>query len=853
MEFLICSIKNIQPSYKFRKCAKVFGLLGILLTFFFSSSAFSAIYHDQSLNWQTLNSKHFELHFHDDEQELAEKSIDIAEKVLQELQSTFNWIPKEKIEIILTDEFDSSNGFVIAPFLPSLRITLYPTAPDNISEVDDWLELLITHELTHAIHIDKASGNALVIRKLFGRHPLSFPNIMQPSWILEGLATYLETDEIRGIGRGQDDIFGMMMRMEVKKGIKSFEEVNLDTSNWPIGTTRYLYGVHFFQFLESHYSKASIIRFIDQYSNNTLPFALNENSVLVYGKTMPELWEEFEEYLNKKYLPQLAKISKTTMTQGEQITKTGYFKSFVQPLENGNLLYAQYDGKTPPSLLIHKPEIDETEFIAEVQNEARIDYHPEAGVIVSQMEIYRNTNYLYDLFKINLADDKQLTRLTRGERYRRGIWSPDGEKIVALYNKNAKHTLALLNNDGRLIDLVWEGAYGEYIADLDWSLDGDHLIASVKRGSGSWNIEEFSLEKRTWKKIVASNENEVQPQYSDDGSRIFYSANYNHVYNIYEYHRKSGKINAISNVEGGAFKPVQDNNNHLFYIGYTPKGYDIFKIENKTIKRNIRLSKSKRKTSKDIEPASFEQYNYSSFSNLTPTWWTPSFAFGSDISLIGGYFTGSDALNIHSYDVNLAFDLESNTVSSELNYSYDGWFPLLQTHLSSINRKYSSQEIVNLEFLAPMLQRYKRWYFGMAIRNENQKYSDEMRFSEDYKDYLVGLGAIYDSRKTNIISSGPSKGRLFTLTAETSELFGSDYNGKMVIGKWQEYITLKPEHVLAIRFITGIGLEQPWKFVLGGFFSDGNYYSVNPFSTTPFKTTLYNQRRYSLRGYSESP
>lgn len=114
------------------------------------------------------------------------------------LQPTFNWIPKEKIEIILSDEIDASNGFVIAPFLPSLRITLFPTTPDNpmsFSEYNDWLTLLITHELTHALHVDKGKGKVLTLRSLFGRHPLSFPNIWQPPWLLEGLATYLETDK----------------------------------------------------------------------------------------------------------------------------------------------------------------------------------------------------------------------------------------------------------------------------------------------------------------------------------------------------------------------------------------------------------------------------------------------------------------------------------------------------------------------------------------------------------------------------------------------------------------------------------------------------------------------------------
>lgn len=856
MEFLIYNNKKSEAIQSHRLLTFLLCfLLASLFTAIFSTTASAAISHDQSLTWHTLTSKHFELHFHDDEQALAEKAVNIAEKVLQELQPTFNWVPEEKIEIILTDEFDDSNGYVIAPFLPSLRITLFPTAPDNISEIDDWLELLITHELTHALHIDKAQGKPYVLRKLLGRHPLSFPNILQPPWIIEGLATYLETNKERGIGRGQDDIFSMMMRMEVKKGIKSYEEVNIDTPIWPAGTTRYLYGVYFFQFLEAQYSKASISRFIEHYSDNLLPFALNENSIRVYGRSMPELWLEFEEYLNKKFLPQLSQVSSNTIAAGEQLTENGYYKNFVQPLDNGKLLFAQYDGKTRPSLLLQKPEINETELIAEIRTDSRIDYHPDAGVIISQIEIYRNTNYLYDLFKINLKE-KKLERLTRGDRYRRGIWNPDGEKIIALHNKNGKHTLALLNNDGQLIDLIWEGNDGEYIGDISWSPDENYLIASVKRQFSNWNIEKFSLEKRTWSDLISNNKNEVQPRFSPDGQHIIYSANYNNIYNIYEYDIKAEKINQISNVEGGAFNPVMDENGQIFYLGYTSNGYDIFKFESiKAIQKNIQVRKSKKNTGRKFAPVPFEQSNYSSFSNLSPTWWSPVFAIGGaedSTSIIGGYFTGSDALNIHTYDSTIAFDVDANAISGELNYSYDRWFPLLQTHLSSINRKKKSQETLHFEFLTPLIQREKRWYLGLAIRNENIKYAEMEPASVDTEDHLLGIGTVYDTRKQNLLSNSPSNGRLVTFTAESSELLGSDFNGKMLIGKWQEYIALKPEHVLALRFISGIGLEQPRNFQLGGYFGDGNYYSVNPFSTVPFKSTLYNEREYSLRGYSAS-
>jgi len=826
-----------------------------LIQLLFSPTTQAAISHDQSLSWQTLNSKHFELHYHNDEFVLAEKALNIAEQVLIDLQPMLNWIPKEKIEIILSDELDTNAGFVDAPFLPSLRITLYPTVPDSIfsfSEIDDWLESLITHELTHALHIDKVAGKPFSLRNIFGRHPLSFPNLLQPAWLLEGLATYMETNVARGIGRGQDDIFNMMMRMEVKKGIKSYEEVSINSAIWPVGVTRYLYGVHFFQFLEHQYSRDSIKRFIESYSDNIIPFSLNSNSILIYGKSMPELWEGFSEYLYKKYLPQLSIISTADMKSGIQLTNNGYYKNFVQPLENNTLIYSQYDGRFRPALYLGKPEINKTEKILEIRKEARLNYNPKSGLLVSQIETYRNTNYFYDLFNVDI-ENKNISRLTRGERYRRGVWSPNGKKIIAVHNKLGKHTLALLNDNGRLIDLIWEGNEGEFIAEFDWSPDSNSLIASVKRHSGSWNLEEFSLINRSWKPLVTSDKNEIQPKYSIDGKNIIYSANYNGVYNIYEYHKETGEVDLISNVDGGAFMPIPDNDDQIYYIGYTENGYDIFLLEDKNpMVTNIEINQEIVKPKPVYSEVSFEKTDYSSLLHLKPTWWSPPFFMFSDkLSLIGTYFTGADALNIHTYDTSIAYDIAANAISAELNYTYDRWFPVLQTHLSTVTRENKNVDIMHFEFLAPLLQREKSWYFGTTFRNENERFSNDSSLL-NANDYLIGIGTIYDTRKRSILSNSLSDGRLFTFTAETSELFGSDFNGKMFIAKWNEYILLKPEQVLSIRVVTGLGLEFPRKFQLGGYSAEGNYFSVNPFSTTPFRTTLYNTRNYALRGYNSS-
>jgi len=115
-----------------------------------------------------------------------------------------------------------------------------PTGSSTVSDHDNWLELLIIHEYTHILQLDKVSGFPSTLRKLFGRNLFLFPNILQPPWLIEGLATYEETDKARGIGRGQGTMFRGLMRQEVINGIKPLRQINQPLDSWPLNTVRYL-------------------------------------------------------------------------------------------------------------------------------------------------------------------------------------------------------------------------------------------------------------------------------------------------------------------------------------------------------------------------------------------------------------------------------------------------------------------------------------------------------------------------------------------------------------------------------------------------------------------------------------
>src|SRR5207244_2392098 len=111
--------------------------------------------------------------------------------------------PRGVVDITLADDIDAANGFTTV--FPTNRITIYaapPAGDHGLLFFDSWLRLVTTHELTHVFHLDRSRGLWSGLQQVFGRAPGLFPNEYQPSWVIEGIATYYES-RFTNAGRGR--------------------------------------------------------------------------------------------------------------------------------------------------------------------------------------------------------------------------------------------------------------------------------------------------------------------------------------------------------------------------------------------------------------------------------------------------------------------------------------------------------------------------------------------------------------------------------------------------------------------------------------------------------------------------
>src|SRR5678815_3525808 len=107
----------------------------------------------------------------------------VAEAVYPRITGLLAWRPQGRVHLVLLDSADFANGY--ASPLPFNNFAVFLSPPDEgeLLQNREWLELVLTHEFTHIVHLDKAYGPPDSLRRVFGRLGLLFPNALEPFWI----------------------------------------------------------------------------------------------------------------------------------------------------------------------------------------------------------------------------------------------------------------------------------------------------------------------------------------------------------------------------------------------------------------------------------------------------------------------------------------------------------------------------------------------------------------------------------------------------------------------------------------------------------------------------------------------
>lgn len=836
-------------------------ITGIVLALFvFSQSVFAV---DPTLDWKTIESQHIYVHYADGNKAIAERALAIAEAAHQRLSKELNWTPVEKTHVVLSDETDQPNGLASPLFFNHTILFLAPpTSVNTLEDFDDWFTTLIFHEYTHIIHLDKSTGAPKFLRNIFGRFLLLFPNLFQPSWVVEGLATYEETDLTRGIGRGQSTFFASMMREEVANGVQPISHVNLPVSTWPAGTTRYLYGVYFMTFLKETYGEEKLQAWVEEYSNNLLPFFINTNADQTFGKDLSVLWQEFQQWLEARFQPQIDSIKARGITQAEQVSPDAYRTGSVHVFKKatGDEVYYVRNGGYKRASLARINANGTQEDLVELNGGANLDGHASAGLLLTQTEYCNNYTAYKDIYRY-IPQSNELKRLTECGRYLFASWHPNGRQMVAVHHDASRFELHLLDSEAKLQQVLWQADDGEIIGELDVSPAGESVVATMWRRGEGWNLERFDLTSKVWNKITTGSNITASPRF-DSAGNILFSLEHEGAYNLFRYYTDNGNIEQLTNLVGGAFQPDQaEVGEPIYYTGYSAQGTAIYKIDDKAITAPAAAAtvfESKPLQIIDYAAASHAENDYSPWSNMYPRWWFPVFGFSEQRSEFGVTTTGADALGIHNYSLTASYDSKREQAAGQINYFYADRLFLSAIRLNEITLDASSKlnRISNRDIASAVLA-FPNTYFQTRSNVLLSVIYDETKDAElavgavpleSFEDHILGLAWLYDSADRNPLAISLVDGMKLKLVAEDSDVLHSDFSGQVYTLDWRQYIRTGKESVLAIRFLQGWGSDQPRPFKLGGEGVDADAIGIlSGFDNE----AVFNQRSYALRGYQE--
>ncbi|HUQ26613.1 MAG TPA: hypothetical protein VM140_13160 [Burkholderiales bacterium] len=821
-----------MPASTFSRCFAALGAAALLV---WSSCAGAQDFIDPNLRWRTLQTEHFTVHFAEQQRDHARRAAAVAERILPRITRILRWEPKEPTQIVILDSADFSNGFATPiPFNLS-GIFLSPPDDGELLQNREWLEMVLSHELFHIVHLDKARGTPLALRNVFGRFPLLFPNAVQPTWIIEGLAVYNETDVARGYGRLENTHFEGMMRAEVARGLRSLAELNADGRGFPLNRN-YLYGSYFFAFLRERYGEHAVIGFIENYSNNLGWAPVDSNPRRSTGKSMSELWPEFEEWLRTRFAPK----EETPSQEGEILLKA--WTIFSPALSaNGERWYMQGDGYTVPQLMRRNRE-GKADAVRSVEQDTRIAPMGGGAVLLSQLEICDNYNLYYDLYRIDASGSRR--RLTECARNRFAAPLDDG-RIAAIRVLQGEAEVVMLDGSGKVLRTLYRATAGESLTGLA-ARDGSVVVTSL-RGE-QWSLVEIGAAEPVV--LVSDSAIKHSPRFGSSTDEVFFIADYGKIYNVWSVKRGSRALSRWTRSLNGVRETSAPVDGELLLVSIEADGdaLRLYQMPGAPLEQRYAASLAGRPESQAEPSLAADDKAYSPWSTLRPRNWFPILVLGEGMFALGFQTFGADALFKHQYVVAPMYEFNQQEFLGYAEYLYDG------RHSVILNREMvvKSQENDNGDIIAYTTREQAQWvslwrhlalnarfYWGLGAALERERlHNVKVGINSSLQDERVaGLVAGYDSRRQQWLSEGPSQGTQLRGFAETSNGLGGAFSGNVYRGDLRSHVPLG-RSVLGLRWMEGWGQPNAEAFQLGGLFSDD-------FTFTP----RLNQREFALRGY----
>jgi Tol biopolymer transport system component len=580
---------------------KVFRIIFFVLTAGGLTFAQFTQFHPE-LTWYTIKGKHVQVHYHEGAERTAKVVAKIGDEVWDPITSLYNYEP-DVVHYVIKDIDDYSNG---ATYFFDNKIEIWSSALDfDLRGTHNWLRNVISHEFTHMVQIQASLKTTRTIPAVYlqwlnyedERRPdilYGFPNIIMsypiafinmPSWFAEGTAQYMRKDFNYDNWDSHRD---MILRSYVLDGnMLTWNQMGVFDKTSLGNESVYNSGFALTRYLSQQYGEDKlrlITNALGKWKNYTIDAAFKD----VLGKDGNEIYGEWKAYLTKNYNERIKDV-KANFVAGDTLAQIGFGNFYPSFSEDGKkFIYisnkmGDYMGLS--SVFEYDIETKKEEIITEGVR-STVSYIPGQKKIIFAKLTDKNPNFynVHDLYVYDI-EKKEESRLTNGLRANQPSVSPDGKKIVFLFQTDGTTNVGLVDIDGKNFKQLTVFHNGEQTYNPKFSPDSRYVIFDYSN-EGSRDIAKVNVDATGFAFVIKTASDERNPVFDKEGNLI-YSSDETGIYNLYKYNFSKAEKTRLTNVTGGAFMPTVNKNGDILYAGYTSTGYKIFYLKNEVSKKVV--------------------------------------------------------------------------------------------------------------------------------------------------------------------------------------------------------------------------------------------------------------------------
>lgn len=542
------------------------------------------------LEWRTIKTEHFQIHFHNGAERTGQTTAKIAEEIYRPITDLYGWHPDGLIHFIIRDHDDNANG---AAFYYDNKVEIWaPQMTFILRGTHNWLRNVITHEFSHMISLGASRKTTRKIPAIylqyFGYEPekrsdvlYGYPNriasyplpmTIVPMWLAEGMAQFQKP----GLDYDRwDSHRDMLIRTAVIAGKQlTFSEMGVFGKN-SLGNERtYNAGYALTRYIAHKWGPASLKKLAGQIAK-PLSFTIDGALKQVTGLDGSDLYEQWQKEMTAYYQERLNTIT-AHRVEGEILTPKGIGNTYSRWSPDGKSL--AFCGNRSDSyltlthLMLYDVALQKSKILKAGVN-SRLSWSPDGKqILYSRIERGQHGSHYSDLYLFDVARKKE-KQITLRLRALDPEWSADGKHIICITQKDGTDNLTLVTLDGKS-RLLTKFENGESLSSPTWSPDGKTVVLSQGRQHDR-DLVRYSFSDSALTKLISDQGDARDPVFSRDGRLIFFSWDKTGIFNVYSMDAAGGPATLWTNVTGGAFMPTVAADGRLAFSNFQYEGYKV--------------------------------------------------------------------------------------------------------------------------------------------------------------------------------------------------------------------------------------------------------------------------------------